>query len=204
MHDQVNSIERYGLLPVILLLLGLLGYLLPWAVAQSAPMTLNAYDLAEWTSLHPAQRQTTPPLMAPLLLRAQLVILSLAFAVTASRRWIAAAAVVVLALAQLPPFEYVYDIANLNYRQQFVLALVSLVAGLAATRLRNRRIIRLLLFLLAVAGILSVHAGAAQAIEAYRQPATIGFGPWLLTASYVGVAAITVLAVRSEAARATN
>ena len=129
MRGQVDSKREHSLLLVMLALLGLLGYLLPWAVASSAPMTLNAYDLAEWASLHPAQRQTTPPLLAPLLLRAQLVVLSSIIALSVSQRWVAAAAVVALALAQLPPFEYVYDIANLNYRQQFVLALVSLVAG---------------------------------------------------------------------------
>ncbi|MYD11384.1 MAG: hypothetical protein F4X02_15240 [Chloroflexi bacterium] len=204
MRGQVDSKREHSLLLVMLALLGLLGYLLPWAVASSAPMTLNAYDLAEWASLHPAQRQTTPPLLAPLLLRVQLAILSLTFALSISQRWVAAAAVVALALAQLPPFEYVYDIANMNYRQQFVLALVSLVAGLAATRLRNRRMIRLLLFLLPVAGIGSVIAGVAQAFEAFRQPADIGLGPWLLVASYVGIAAINLLAARSNAERATN
>ena len=204
MRGQVDSKREHSLLLVMLALLGLLGYLLPWAVASSAPMTLNAYDLAEWASLHPAQRQTTPPLLAPLLLRAQLVVLSSIIALSVSQRWVAAAAVVALALAQLPPFEYVYDIANLNYRQQFVLALVSLVAGLAATRLRNRRMIWLLLFLLPVAGIGSVIAGVAQAFEAFRQPADIGLGPWLLVASYVGIAAINLLAARSNAERATN
>ena len=204
MRDQVDSIEKKALLPVMLLLLGLLGYLLPWAVASSAPMTLNAYDLAEWNSLHPAQRQTMPPLLASLLLRAQLAILSLAFALTVSKHWVAAAAVVALALAQLPPFEYVYDIANLNYRQQFVLALVSLLAGLTATRLRNRRLTRSLLFLLPVAGIISVFAGVSQAFDAFRQPAAIGFGPWILTASYACIAAISLWTAQPGAARATH
>lgn len=204
MREHVDVIENQAFLPVMLLLLGLLGYLLPWAVASSAPMTLNAYDLAEWTSLHPAQRQTTPPLLAPLLLRAQLAILSLAFALTVSKHWVAAAAVVALAMAQLPPFEYVYDIANLNYRQQFMLALVSLLAGLTATRLRNRRLTRLLLFLLPVAGIVSAFAGVSQAFDAFRQPAAIGFGPWILTASYACIAAINLRAVRPGVGRAMH
>ena len=204
MRNQVDSMEKQASLPVMLLLLALLGYLLPWAIAPSAPMTLNAYDLAEWTSLHPAQRQTNPPLLAPLLLRAQLLILSLALALTVSQSWVAAAAIVALALAQLPPFEYVYDIANLNYRQQFALALVSLVAGLAATRFKNRRLTRFALFLLPVAGIFSVHAGVAQAFEVFRQPAAMGFGPWILTASYAGIAAFSLLAARSNAARPRN
>ena len=210
MQVRVAPIQKHALPLVILLLFGLLGYVLPWAVSSSAPMMLNAYDLAEWTSLHPAQRQTTPPLLTPLLLRAQLVILSLTFALTASRRpWrlISAGAVVVLALAQLPPFEYVYDIANLNYRQQFVLALASLLAGLVATRVENRRIIRLLMFLLPVVGIFSVYAGVSLALDVYRETQSVvsmGLGPWLLTASYIGIAATSLLAARSDAVQAMN
>ena len=189
MREPADFIEKHACLLLFLLLIGLLGYLLPWAVAPSAPMTLNAYDLAEWTSLHPAQRHSSPPLLAPLLLRAQLVILSLTFALVVSRRpWrlISAATVAILALAQLPPFEYVYDIANLNYRQQFGLALASLIAGLVATRVESRRIIQLLLMLLPVVGICAVYVGLSQALDVYRQTQTvvgIGLGPWLLTAS---------------------
>lgn len=207
---QINAMHKRPLLLLAVLLLGLAGYLLPWAVSSSAPMTLNAYDLAEWASLHPAQRQTTPPLLAPLLLRVQLVILTLILALSASgrpMRAMSAAAVVVLALAQLPPFEYVYDIANLNYRQQFGLALASMIAGLAATRLANRRIIRVLLVVLPIAGIISVIAGVAQALEVYRltqSVAGIGLGPWLLCASYVGIVAANVPAARSDAIQVMN
>lgn len=210
MQVRVAPIQKHTFPLVILLLFGLLGYVLPWAVSSSAPMTLNAYDLAEWTSLHPAQRHSSPPLLAPLLLRAQLALLSLTFALTASRRprrLISAAVVVVLALAQLPPFEYVYDIANLNYRQQFVLALASLIAGLVMTGVQSLRIIRLLLLLLPVVGILSVYAGVSQALDVYRetQPVlSIGLGPWLLTASYIGIAATSFRAARPDAVRAMN
>ena len=205
---------RVGLVPLrknrlllSLLLLGLLGYLLPWAVASSAPMTLNAFDLAEWTSLYPAQRHTDPPLLAPLLLRAQLVILTVIFALTASGRpgkAITAAAVLLLALAQLPPFEYVYDIANLNYRQQFGLALVSLIGGLLATLASKRRLARILLIGLAAVGIVSVYAGVSQAFDVLRQLqviASVGLGPWLLIASYAGIAATVLLVARSSAAK---
>ena len=64
----------YTLILYLLVTVGLAGYVLPWIVAPSAALTLNAYDLAEWTSLHPLQRQTSPPLLAPLELRLQLVI----------------------------------------------------------------------------------------------------------------------------------
>ncbi len=209
-QDPVNSMQKRPLLLVLLLLLGLSAYMLPWAVSSSAPMTLNAYDLAEWTSLHPAQRHSSPPLLAPLLLRAQLVILTLILALpTSGRHWraISALAVVALSVAQLPPFEYVYDIANLNYRQQFLLALVSLITGLAATRMANWRIIRMLLVLLPVAGLVSVIAGVTQALEVYQltqSVASIGLGPWLLSSSYVGIAAANLLAARSDAVQVMN
>ena len=210
MQNRVDPVQKHALLLLILLLLGLLGYVSPWAVAPSASMTLNAFDLAEWTSLHPAQRHTEPPLLAPLLLRAQLVILTLIFALTASRRawrWISALTVLLLALAQLPPFEYVYDIANLNYRQQFGLALFSLIAGLVATRFGHRRLMRFLLIVLPVLGIVSVYAGVSQAFGVYRQlqsVASVGMGPWLLVASYIGIGAIVLFAAWPTSANATN
>lgn len=210
MSDRVEHIQVHQRLLLIALAVGLLGYLLPWTVAPSAPMTLNAFDLAEWTSLHPAQRQTAPPLLAPLLLRAQLVFLTLAFAITTSgRTWrlFSVAAVVLLALAQLPPYEYVYDLANLNYRQQFFLALASLISGLLATVMGQRRIAWMLLLALAIVGTVSVVAGVAQAFELYRQlqqTTSVGLGPWILSSSYIAIATTSLLALRPGAATATN
>lgn len=210
MRVRVDPIQRAAPLFMILLLTGLLGYALPWAVTSSAPMTLNAFDLAEWASLHPAQRHTSPPLLAPLLLRAQLLILTLILALTMSRqpyKLLSTIAVVVLALAQLPPFEYVYDIANVNYRQQFGLALASLLAGLVITRLGTGRIKGTLLVVLPIVGVVSLFVGASQALDVYRrlQPvANVGLGPWLLIASYTGVAVTGLLATRPGAANTMN
>jgi len=207
---RVEPIQDHTLPLLLLALLGLLGFLSPWTLASSAPMTLNAFDLAEWTSLHPAQRHTSPPLLAPLLLRAQLVFLTLVLALAASGRpWkvISAVAVILLALAQLPPFEYVYDIANVNYRQQFLLALVSLIGGLVALRARHRRVTWILLFLLPIVGIVTAFTGFTQAIDVYRQLlpiASTGLGPWLLTASYVGISAVCLRALGPRASNAMN
>ena len=195
MHVRSRRDQEYERLPLILSLIGLVGYALPWVVATSAPMTLNAFDLAEWASLHPAQRHASPPLLAPLLLRTQLLILTVTFGAAASSRpWtsIIAVLVLILAAAQLPPFEYVYDIANLNYRQQFILALLSLLAGLTATRLSNRRIMRSLLVLLPVIGVVTAYAGLSQALDVYRQlqpVASIGLGPFVLVGCYLGILA---------------
>lgn len=214
MQVRVAPIQKHALPLLILLLVGLIGYVLPWAVASSAPMTLNAFDLAEWTSLHPAQRHTLsphiPPLLAPLLLRAQLLVLTLIFALATSvRPWrtISAVAILILAVAQLPPFEYLYDIADLNYRQQFVLALASLFGGLLASRIRNQRIVWVLLLLLPVFGIVSVYSGVSQAFDLYRQlqsGASIGLGPWILIACYVGIAASCLRPLWPRADNATS
>lgn len=67
--SQRQASERKSFVFYALVLIGLLGYAQPWIVAPAASMTLNAYDLAEWASLIPAQRGTAPPLLVPLLLR---------------------------------------------------------------------------------------------------------------------------------------
>ena len=208
MTVRVSSMPSQRRLLLVPLLLGLLGYVLPWAVAPSASMTLNAFDLAEWTSLYPAQVHTSPPLLAPLLLRAQLLILTLIFGLMASTGpWRALSAIVVLmlALAQLPPFEYVYDLANINYRQQFILALASLIGGLVALGLGRRRFARILLIALPLAGMATAYAGVSLAFDVYRQlqaVASIGLGPWLLLAGYAAIAASGLLGFRRNAEQA--
>ena len=98
--------------------------------------------LAEWASLHPSQPGTSPPLIVPLLLRVQLVFLALMVGLLAAggmHRTSAALVIAVFAIAQIPPLEIVYDPNNLNYRQQLIMAMASLILGLAALRLRLGR-----------------------------------------------------------------
>lgn len=154
-------------------------------------MTLSAFDLAEWASLLPAQRATSPPLLAPLLLRLQPVILCLILGAVADSRAktaIAAIAILLLAVAQLPPFEYVYDINNVNYRQQFFLAIASLIGGLAAIPLRRQRLVALAAIVLPIVGLVTSALGLAQAETLYRQfqlGASSGAGIVILSFSYL-------------------
>lgn len=180
-------------LTYILLALGLVGYALPWIVAPSAPLTLNAYDLAEWTSLHPLQRATSPPLLAPLELRLQLLILSVIVGLMASGRVntsISALAILLLALAQLPPFEFVDDLRNLNYSQQFLLALASLLLSLALLPFKFGRFsayIMLALTLLGIGSAIHAHAQALDLFAVWSLEASVGAGLWTLVASYGGL-----------------
>lgn len=175
------------------------GYLLPWVVAPSAPMTLGAYDLAEWVSLHPSQHHTSPPLQAPLLLRLQLVVFSLLLGIARAgkpRRLAAALIIISLAIGQLPPPEYLRDLGNVNYRQQFILAATSLTLGLALLHIRHARFVNILAAVLPLAGAVSALHGVAQAFDVYSSlnaGGTIGLGLWILVASYVGCFALVVI-----------
>ena len=188
--SQRNASDSYSSLVYALVLAGLLGYVQPWIVVPSGPMTLNAFDLAEWASLIPAQYGTSPPLVVPLLLRLQPVILSLLLGVIAAgrkRMAITAVAICLLATAQLPPFEFVNDINNLNYRQQFILAATSLVAGFFLLPLASRRVSQLVILVLTVAGIVTAALGLSEAEALYRQfqlEAAPGAGIWILGLSY--------------------
>lgn len=108
-------------------------YLLPWVVNPAVSLTMNGYELAEWTSLHPAVQAATPPLLTSLLLRVPLVCIALLAAFTSraekwSSRVIPALIVLVVAAGLLPP-ELIQATDNPNSRQQGGLALVTLIGG---------------------------------------------------------------------------
>lgn len=175
-----------------MLIAALVSYLLPWLAATSAPLTLNAYDLAEWVSLHPSQQHTSPPLLATLLLRLQLPLLSLMLAALPLKKpgkLAAASVMLLLAIAQLPPPEFVLDPGNLNYRQQFGLALASLLLSLACLRFMRSRLRSIALIVLPLASIICASAGMSLALEVFailQAGGTIGLGLWLFAASCLG------------------
>ena len=184
----------HPLLKISLLMALLVGLLLPWLVAPAAAMTLNAYDLAEWASLHPAQRSSNPPLVVPLLLRVHLLILCALAGLVAHgklEKRAAALMIVALAVAQLPPIEFVNDIGNLNYRQQFGLALGGLALGMAALLWKNRRWQPIVVAGFSLVGALTSMAGARLALDAYASLANgggIGLGVWIVLTAYVCLA----------------
>jgi len=110
-------------------------YTLPWITHSTSSLTFGAYDLAEWSSLHPAVRFVEPILQTPLLLRlpAALLLVAFALSVPASRFsrawWIAFAVVIVGAIALLPPLEFFSATDDPNYRQQALIAVIALLGG---------------------------------------------------------------------------
>lgn len=119
----------------ILFALALACYLLPWLVNPGVSLTLGGYDLAEWISLRLPDR----PMDTVQLIRLPPVLIAIMFALLYPRFsrgwWFAAISVLVIAFALLPPFEFFLDAnqrGDVNYSQQFSLALATLIGGLIA------------------------------------------------------------------------
>ena len=189
-------LPRNTLTVYLLLALGLAGYLLPWMVAPTAPLTLNAYDLAEWTRQHPTQFQSGILMAVPLLLRLQLPIIAMLTALFACGRRIkplAALMIALLALAQLPPLEFLtISRHDSNYQQQFMLAAISLVVGLGLLACKPSRLLVLAVLGLAIIGLVSSFAGQHQAQRLYQlswQEGLPGVGAGVLALAYIGMTA---------------
>lgn len=133
-----------GLLGVIGLGLALACYFAPWYTHTTAAFTLNAFDLAEWTSLHPAVRADSPALLTSFLLRMPQLALIVALALHANgfgdarARWLLRAVALVIALRFLPPREFFGAATDdPNFRQMMLLTVLS-AGGIAAAVLVGR------------------------------------------------------------------
>jgi len=127
-------------LSLVALALALACYYLPWYTHATAAFTLHAYDLAEWTSLHPAVRAESPALLTSFLLRLPQVTLVLAAALLANRgrdpraRWLVRGIALVVALRFLPPREFFGSAsADPNYRQMAALTALGVVGIVGVT-----------------------------------------------------------------------
>jgi hypothetical protein len=128
--------HSYRWIILALVLIALVGYILPWLHSHAAGLTLGAYDLAEWSSLHPEVRTSAPWLLTTLLLRLPLIMLGWITALAAPERrspgwWLHSTVVVALLVALLPPLEFLNAPADVNYRQQAILAAMLLAGSLA-------------------------------------------------------------------------
>jgi hypothetical protein len=170
-------------------------YLLPWLVNPAVSLTPNGYELAEWTSLHPAVRGAEPPLLTSLLLRLPLVCLALVVAFT-TRRGILPLIVVLGVVAALLPPELIQATDNPNSRQQGALALITLVGGLLGLSGVLRRFRRWVAVSAALVGALASSFGLLQSAELMRGfslPAHAGIGGIALIAAFgvlVGILAL--------------
>lgn len=115
---------------LLIIILGLIGYCLPvWKVAFVG-LNFNAFDLAEWSTLHPSVQFTSIPLVPALAFRIGLIgfisllhLELLAIGVLGPVYWLIAA---LAGIAMLPPIEALNHLSiDLNYRQQLSLSLAT-------------------------------------------------------------------------------
>ncbi len=168
------------------LAVALLAYLIPWSTSAVNSLTMGAYDLAEWLSVHPA----TQPLRLPsLLLRCQLLIITWLFALEYAtyRRWLWFAVIAMLAAAQLPPLDFITRLGDTNQQQQFILATLSLLGAGVCIWIAQKPIRLFFLVGFAITGIITTIIGAIQArslIAQYQSSTLVGIGVPVLVGVY--------------------
>lgn len=173
-------------------------YNLSWVINPGRSLSLGAYDLAEWSSLHPAVKATTPPLLTSFLLRFPLVGLawitgfnSKGFT-TKSLRLFHAIIVILTAISLLPPLEFFTLASNdPNYQQQFLLSVAALVGGMIGLSglLNSVRLVIVLTINIGIACASTLSLSQSYALmREIRIPTHIGIG---------GVGLITLCAIVS-------
>ncbi len=167
-------------------------YLFPWLVNPAASLTLNAYDLAEWASLHPAVRDAN--LLTSLLLRLPLPCLALIVAFSGRRSLIRAFVVLALSIAVLRP-EFFTALGDPNYQQQVALAAVALVGGVIGLSGILRRWQGWIAAGIAFVGATACSIGVANGcglMRGFNLPTQIGIGGVGLALAFVGLALLFV------------
>jgi hypothetical protein len=176
--------RRHTFLPILLLVLSIAAYLLPWSTSSINSLSLGAYDLAEWVNSLPT---------ASLLLRLQLLLISLIFMLTylPAQGWgrgLGIAIILLLTIAQLPPLDFITRSNDTNQQQQFALAIGTLLGAGFSLWLATKPQKTGFALLIALIGIITSILGEMQAIafmQQYRPDAAIGIGLPLLISAYV-------------------
>ncbi len=188
-----------------LLVLGVSGYLLPWVITPAQSLSMGAYDLAEWTSLHPVVRQTLPFLWTTLALRVPLAILGILLAAyiasTLHQKALGLLITLITAITLLPPLEFftVYR-SDPNYLQQFFLALVTFLMGIMLIMWRNKPLQHVLPIVLSLLGCLSAAIGLYRGymlMKGFDLPTSVGYGG-LITVISLGVATLLYITKQSS------
>jgi hypothetical protein len=183
----------------VLIALMLALYLFPWLVNPAASLTPNAYDLAEWASLHPAVRDAN--FLTSFLLRLPLACLALIVAFTGTRSALRALVVVVLSVAVLRP-EFFTALGDPNYQQQAGLAAFALVGGIVGLSGILKRWHAYIAMGIGIVGaaacIVGVNSGYGL-MRGFRLPTQVGIGGVGLALAFGGVTlAYVVVQVRQR------
>lgn len=190
--------RRTGLL-LICLTLAVVCYYAPWFSHHTAGFTMNGYDLAEWTSLHPAVRSSSPSMLTSFLLRFPHMVLAIALALVANRMddprwcWAIRGLSALLVLRMVPPIDFFTGSTDdPNYRQMAFLTVLGLIGITAASLLsgRDERRSEWLLTGVLAFGLLVAWAGMSRTtvlLDNFEIAARVGSG-------FIGYIALTFVA----------
>ncbi|MFQ3568059.1 MAG: hypothetical protein SNJ59_13795 [Aggregatilineales bacterium] len=197
MNNHPSELGRlHQALPYIFFLCFGAAYLMPWIDGDggTAAFTLHGYDLAEWTSLNPIVQQETPALLTTWLLRSAPVYATFLFMLGTGLKPLAWLTVLLLAVGMLPPFEFVNDLTNANYRQQLFIAGLVVVAAAGGVLLHNRPASSLVGFIAALLGSFASFYGVINATTLYAHwglSGQVGIGVPLAATALLGAAWIS-------------
>ena len=150
------------------LALGLLALFLPWLNDANAALVLNAWDLAEWSSLHPLSRNADLSLVVSFGLRAlPLFLLALILWRAGLPNLLRATLSLLVAVALLPPPHFfLTNLSDPNYRQQLMMSATVLIIGLASGSGKTR--LHWLHFLLSLMAMLTAWVSLTAALDLHR------------------------------------
>ena len=147
---------------------GLLAVFLPWSNGANTALIMNAWDLAEWSSLHPLSRNADPALAVSFGLRAlPLFLLALTLWRAGLPILFRAALALLVAVALLPPPQFfLSELADPNYRQQLLMSAAALLIGLASAWRMTR--LYWLQLLLSLTALVSAWVSLTAALDLQR------------------------------------
>lgn len=184
-------------------------YHIPWVTHDTAGFTMHGFDLAEWTSLHPAVRSSSPGLLTTLLLRVPLLAVVFALALVANSaddermRWAIRICALLFAVRFIPPKEFFTSSSDdSNYRQMALLTLLSGAAvgvSLLIARL-SQGVQKTLFVVVVVSGVVSGWWGLSRSGELFDNfelDVSYGIGIY----GYTAAALLSVLVTLTISAR---
>jgi hypothetical protein len=167
---------------------------------------MDAFDLAEWTSLHPAVITNSPSMLTTVLLRLipLLVIASLTINSPPSRKhylwWMSVFITLLVAITLFPPLEFLTtDRENINYRQQSAIFLGVLVVGsigLSGIFYRFRHPSTIVIGIVAIFVSIFGLVNAFQLYSDFYLPREIGIGGILTVMGCIVMIGITIMQMR--------
>ncbi|TVR22237.1 MAG: hypothetical protein EA396_06100 [Anaerolineaceae bacterium] len=193
----------------ILLILAGGAYTLTWVNTPPVALSFNAYDLAEWVTLHPVAENTSHPMQTALMLRLALVLLIWMLALhvrynfnaNGRGRWAGYAVLLALLAAIFPPLEILTEPQNTNYQQQAILFSAAVLGTMVALSGWFMRYTRWLINLIGVGAIVCSFAGllaARNLLIGFSMPVIFGWGGFLFVLAVGMSMAINTLTRSSD------